>query len=220
MKSETSWKNIAKELEEVLGNTNYQNELKQKAKQRKKMIKYSIIGAIVLGSCLLWFMGARWVYRKATKADTKDQREQLYAECGCNSVDDCLSKDSTASARKLLFSPLEDNISTDDDLLKIIEKEGAINIKNENFEAGWEQLKAEKLGLVYNNQLEAYRYKYLTEVVDHFLEAGNKKTAKKWALKGAPDMNEDGYTAKETNDFDPKKSQRKLLLKRIAEFEG
>jgi len=125
-----------------------------------------------------------------------------------------------ASARKLLFSPLEDNISTDDDLLKIIEKEGAINIKNENFEAGWEQLKAEKLGLVYNNQLEAYRYKYLTEVVDHFLEAGNKKTAKKWALKGAPDRNEDGYTEKETNDFDPKKSQRKLLLKRIAEFEG
>jgi len=33
-------------------------------------------------------------------------------------------------------------------------------------------------------------------------------------------MNEDGYTEKETNDFDPKKSQRKLLLKRIAEFEG
>jgi hypothetical protein len=220
MKSETSWKNIAKELEEVLGNTNYQNELKQKAKQRKKMIKYSIIGAIVLGSCLLWFMGARWVYRKATKADTKDQREQLYAECGCNSVDDCLSKDSTASARKLLFSPLENNFATDIDLLKIIEKEGAININKENFEAGWAQINAEKLESIYESRLEAIKYKYLKEVVDFYLEAGNKKLAKKWALKGAPDLNEDGYTENETHNFDPKKTQRKLLLKRIAEFEG
>ncbi len=220
MSSSESWKNIAKELEEVLGNTSYQNGLKAKAKQRKKLIKYSIIGGIILVSCLLWFMGARWVYRKATKADTKDQREQLYAECGCNSVDDCLSKDSTASARKILFSPLEDHYSTDDDLLKIIEKEGAINIKNKLFEAGWEQLKAEKIGMVYAYQLEAYKYQYLTEVVDHFLESGNKKTAKKWALKGSPDMNAEGFTEKESNDFDPKKTQRKLLLKRIAEFEG
>lgn len=220
MKSETSWKNIAKELEEVLGNTNYQNELKQNAKQRKKMIKYSIIGAIVLVSCLLWFMGARWVYRKATKADTKDQREQLYAECGCNSVDDCLSKDSTASARKLLFSPLENNYTTDIDLLKIIEKEGAINIKNKNFEAGWEQLKAEKIGTTYSNQLETIKYKYLTEVIDFYLLANNKKAAKKWALKGSPDMNEEGETDKDSYLFDNKKTQRKLLLKRIAEFEG
>ena len=33
-------------------------------------------------------------------------------------------------------------------------------------------------------------------------------------------MNEEGYTEKETHDFNPKKSQRKLLLKRIADFEG
>jgi hypothetical protein len=220
MKSAESWKNIAKELEEVLGNTAYQNGLKQIAQKRKKMIKYSIIGSILLFSCLLWFMGARWVYRKATKADTKEQREELYAECGCNSVDDCLSKDSTASARKILFSPLENQFGTDNDLLKIIEKEGGINIKNKNFDAGWEQLKAEKLESFYEFQLKAYRYKYLSEVVDHFLETNNQKMAKKWALKGAPDMNEEGYNEKETHDFDPKKTQRKLLLKRIADFEG
>ena len=220
MKSAESWKNIAKELEEVLGKTAYQNGLKQKAQQRKKIIKYSIIGSVLLISCLMWFMGARWVYRKATKADTKEQRKEMYAACGCNSVDDCLSKDSTASARKILFSPLEVQFGTDNDLLKIIEKEGAINIKNKNFDAGWEQLKAEKLESFYANQLEAYRYTYLTEVVDHFLENSQKKMAKKWALKGAPDMNAEGYTEKETHDFNPKKSQRKLLLKRIADFEG
>ena len=73
--SNSSWIAIAKDLEEILGNTEFQKKLKADKKRRSTMLKYSAAGLFVLVIFILWFMGARWVFNKLTFNSNKPTRE-------------------------------------------------------------------------------------------------------------------------------------------------
>jgi hypothetical protein len=127
-------------------------------------------------------------------------------------VDDCLSKDSIKSARKILLASDPNTYEKEKELVKIIRKEGAILRQNEKFEEGWTQINTEHFDML-KYELEATKYEYLTQIVDIYLEKGDRKSASKWAKRGSTELDQNGFPVTNT-----KKTQQKLLLKRIAEY--
>lgn len=207
--SDRSWESISSEFDKVLKKTKYQKKI-------KKMKKSSIMVGLGVGCLLIWFIGARWIYRGVTNADENEAREELYADCGCSSVDDCLEKDKIDCAWEILN---KDEYFVDlQDKLKIIKAESVKFVESGEYKKGWTKLAKQDLEY-YQNDLIAYKYEYLNLVIDELIEEGDLKKAKVYAMKASDEHNTEGWNESETHDFDKSKTQRQLLLKKIKEFE-
>ena len=75
--SNSSWNAIAKDLEEVLGNTEFQKKIKEDRKRRSTIIKYTAAAVFVVVIFVLWFMGAKWVFNKLTINNNKPRIERF-----------------------------------------------------------------------------------------------------------------------------------------------
>ncbi len=207
--SDRSWESIGSEFGKVLENTEYKKKI-------KKTKKSSIMVGLGVGCLLIWFMVARWIYRGVTGAEENEAREELYADCGCSSVDDCLEKDKIDCAWEILN---KDEYFVDfQDKLKIIKAESVKLVESGEYKKGWTKLAKQDLEY-YQNDLIAYKYEYLNLVIDELIEEGDLKKAKIYAMKASDEHNTEGWTESEMNDFDKNKTQQKLLLKKVEEFE-
>jgi hypothetical protein len=207
--SDRSWESIGSEFGKVLEKTEYKKKI-------KKMKKSSIMVGLGVGCLLIWFMAARWIYRGVTGAEEKEAMAEMVADCVCSSVDDCLAKDKIDCAWQILN---RDEILIDlKGKFKIIKAESVKFIELGEYKEGWNNLA--KQDLRYNQyKLIAYKYEYLNLVIDELIEEGDLKKAKLYAMKGSDEHNTEGWTESETNDFDKNKTQQKLLLKKVEEFE-
>ena len=208
MESKESWSSISKKLAPILNKT----ASAKKFKSRRNTLFLTTAGILAFAA---WFLIARWVYRGITNADFKEEQAQLTQDYGCNSISDCLEKDSLKAARYFYSN---DNIKSESSLADIIEAEAKQNIRNKNFEEGWAALDKEKLDL-YDSKLNEIKFDFLCAAVDFALTNNKMDEAKKWALKGSPDLNKEGYTKEETHEFNEKETQRNLLIKRIKDFQ-
>ena len=208
METKESWSIISKKLAPILNKT--ASAKKYKSRRNTLFLTTSCVLALAA-----WFLIARWVYRGITNADFKEKQAQLSQDYGCNSIRDCIEKDSRKAAR--YFYSI-DYFKVESDLELIIEAEAKQNIKNEKFQEGWSSLEKEKLNL-YDSKLSKIKFDFLCAAVDFALINNKMDEAKKWALKGSPDLNKEGYSKEETNDFTQKETQRNLLIKRIKDFQ-
>lgn len=206
--SERSWESISSEFDKVLKKSKYQKKI-------AKTKKTSLLIAVGIGCLIIWFMGARWIYRGVTGADEKEAKEELLAKCGCSSVDDCIEKNNTECAWKILNQ--DESLVKDEDKMKIIKAESIGFIKKGEFKKGWQNLSEQNFEY-FQNDLIAYKYEYLNLVIDELLEDGEINKAKVYAMKASDEHNIEGWLESETNDFNKNKTQRKLLLKKISAF--
>lgn len=207
---EKSWESIGSEFGKVLSQTAYQKKL-------RKMKRSTLLTLVGIAAVLVWFVAARWIYRTATNADEREAKEELLADCGCSSIDECLSQDNLECAWKMYE---QDEIKLDPwpDLIKLVKAQCTIHLQNEEYQKGWDYIK--KQDFDYSDEIiRAYEYEYLNGVIDRVLMTGNTKAAKLWAMKASDEHNTEGWRESETHDFDPKKTQRKLLLEKVKEFE-
>ena len=180
------------------------------------MKKSSTLIALGVVCLLIWFIAARWIYRGVTGAEEKEAIAEMVADCDCSSVDDCLAKEKIDCAWQILNR--DDFLIDLEDKFKIIKAESIEYIEQGEYKKGWNNLA--KQDLDYNqDKLIAYKYEYLNLVIDELIEEGDLKKAKIYAMKGSDEHNTEGWTESETNDFDKNKTQQKLLLKKVEEFE-
>ena len=205
--SDRSWESIGSEFGKVLEETNYKKKI-------KKMKKSSIMIGLVIGCLLIWFMAARWIYRGVTGAEGKEAKAEMVANCGCSSIDDCLAKNKTDCAWEMYA----DDPYFDKDKLKIIKVESINFIVAGEYKKGWNSLAGQDLG-IYESDLIAYKYEYLNLVIDELIEEGDLKKAKLYAMKASDEHNIGGYKESGLSEWDPNKTQRQLLLKKVEEFE-
>jgi hypothetical protein len=208
--SDRSWESIGSEFGKVLKKTKYQKKI-------KKMKKTSIMAALVIGILLISLLGIRSLYRGATGADAKEAKAELIEDCGCGNIEDCLAKDKIDCAWKMYNEKAENNMDTHDDLMKLVKAEGTQHIINKTYDEGWLRIGQNDLGYD-QHLLWAYKYEYLNSVIDQFIAEDNLKGAKLWAMKASDEHNTSGWQKEQTDDFDRRKTQRKLLLKKVKEF--
>ena len=208
--SEKNWDPIGSELGKVLSNTNYQIKI-------RKMKKTTLLTLAGIGALIIWFIGARWVFRGITNADEKEAKEAMVSDCGCSSIDECLNQNKLDCAWKM-YEADDIKIYPYPDLIKLIKAQCALHIQKEEYQQGWDYIKKQDFDSS-DEMLKAYEYEFLNSVIDRVLMSGNAKVAKLWAMKASDEHNTEGWRASQTNDFDPKKTQRKLLLAKVNEFE-
>lgn len=207
--SDRSWESISSEFGKVLEKTEYKKKI-------KKTKKTSLMVALGVGCLLIWFMAARWIYRGVTGAEEKEAIAEMVADCGCSSVDDCLAKEKIDCAWQILN---RDDILIDlEDKFKIIKAESVKFIELGEYKEGWNNISKQDLDY-YQNDLIAYKYEYLNMVIDELIEEGDLKKAKLYAMKASDEHNIEGWMESETHDFDKNKTQQKLLLQKVEEFE-
>lgn len=174
-------------------------------KQKNNMNKTLILVALaIIGISLIWYMSS-----------TND-KEEIISECSCGSIDECLAKNNIDCAWKF-FNDLE--YDKNENKLKIIKVESINFIEKGEYKKGWNNLAKQEFEYLWKNDLMAYKYEYLNLVIDELIEEGEITEAKIWAMKGSENHNIEGWTESETSNFDEKKTQRKLLLQKVKEFE-
>jgi len=209
--SDRSWESIGSEFGEVLNKTKYQKKI-------KKMKKTSIMVALAIGILLISLLAVRSLYRGATGADEKEAKAEMIEDCGCGNIDDCLAKDKIDCAWKMYNELAENYLDTYDELMKLVKAEGTQHIINKTYDEGWLRIGQNDLGYD-QHLLWVYKYEYLNSVIDQFIAEDNLKGAKLWAMKASDEHNTSGWKKEQTHDFNEKKTQRKLLLKKVKEFE-
>ena len=208
--SDRSWESIGSEFGKVLKNTKYQKKI-------KNMKKTSILIAVGAVCLIIWFLGARWIYRGVTGADEKEALEEVIAECGCSSLDDCLEKNNLDCAWKM-HEMNDIKLYPYPDLIKLIKAQCAIHIQEEEYLKGWDYIKKQDFDSS-DDILRAYEFEFLNSVIDRLLMNGDIKKAKLWAMKASDEHNTEGWRESETSDFNKRKTQRKLLLAKVKEFQ-
>lgn len=208
--SDRSWNSIGSEFGKVLKKTKYQKRI-------KKIKKTSILIGVGILCLIIWFMGMRWIYRGITGADEKEATEELIADCGCSSLDDCLEKNNIDCAWKM-YEAEEVKLWPYPELIKLIKAQCSIHLEKEEYLKGWDYIKKQNFDSA-ENTLKEYEFEYLNNVIDRLLMNGDIKKAKLWAMKASDEHNTEGWRESETSDFNKRKTQRKLLLAKVKEFQ-
>ena len=131
--SNNSWESIGDELNNILSDTDYQLKI-------RKMKQTTLLILAVIGAMIIWFIGARWVFRGITNADEKEAKEAMVSDCGCSSIDECLNQNKLDCAWKM-YEADDIKIYPYPDLIKLIKAQCALHIQKEEYQQGWDYIK-------------------------------------------------------------------------------
>jgi hypothetical protein len=203
------WGSISEKLTDLLSGTKYQSKIKL-FKNGSILLTIVIIGMIISSLLLVG------LFRFAT-APAREKAEMI-EECGCESIDECVSNYNIDCAWKMYNEYQNDYTFTQHDvLIKLVKAEGAQSIRNKNFDEGW--LKINQYDFDSNQEiLWAYKYEYINSVIDDFISEGNLNTAKLWAMKASDEHNSGGFKKGHWEFSSTDKTQRELLLEKINLF--
>lgn len=153
----------------------------------------------------------------------------LKEKYNCENIDDCLSKynfeaarDFNAKMNELDIKPNGKNLYSWDkekNMRNILSSEITFLLSNDEFEKALSVLESEKnIYGGFGNDYWKERYELISSVVAHYLENEQYDNAKKWALKASNERNNEGWQEEDTNDWNPNKTQQKILLQKVEEF--
>ena len=179
------------------------------------MKKSSTLIALGIGCLLIWFIAARWIYRGVTGAEEKEAIAEMVADCGCSSIDECLDKNKIDCAWQLLNKKDFPDMGSK---FKIIKSQSINYVEKGEYKEGWNNLAKQALDSS-QNELIAYKYEYLNLVIDELIEEGDLKKAKLYAMKASDEHDTRGNHESGLSKWEPNKTQRQLLLKKVKEFE-
>jgi len=149
--------------------------------------------------------------------------EKMSKKCKCEDVDDCLSKYNFECARTYMSKHEANNElgGLYSNLKKITIAESVYDAKQGEYQKALDVISEVDGFYMSIEEKEEAKYTVLERAVDNFLEKGDLKTAKIWALKSSDSRAINGYDEVGMGEYawEKTETQRKTLLKKIDEFQ-